>query len=133
MAEGVSAMSDWLYMTPPGGGDPHKFPSGEGVQAFYEARGYEVTDEPEEQPFVPPKTIEQAGDEWVILHHSEAGASHEFPNNPAAIQGAYEAGWQATPPKAAEPEPEPEKPAAKKAASKPKASTEPAADNESKE
>jgi hypothetical protein len=133
MVEGVNGMTEWLYMTPPGGGDPHKFPAGDGVQAFWEARGYTVTDEPEEQPFVPPKVVQATPEDeaWVILYHPGIGASHEFPNHPDAIRGAYEAGWQGSPPKAS-PDPADEPPA-KKAASK-KASTEPAAaTDESKE
>lgn len=124
------------YMTHPDAGAA-TFPDQPGVREFYEARGWQVADEPAEQPFVPPKVVEQRADEegWVELYHPDTRAAHLFPSHPDAVAGAYEAGWQATPPKAAEPEPEPEseKPAAKKAASKPKASTEPAADNESKE
>lgn len=74
-----------------------------GAREFWEARGWEVTDRPEAGPFVPPKAVDKAADEdgWVTLHHPEIGASHAFPNNPDAVQGAYEAGWQVTPPKAA--------------------------------
>jgi hypothetical protein len=51
----------------------------------------------------------------VELVHPEAKARHDFPNNPEAIAGAIEAGWQLPKPPKEEPVPEPSKKPAKKA------------------
>lgn len=102
-------MSEFTHMTHEGTGGTMDVSLVEpGAQEFWEARGWAVADRPAEVPFVPPKVVQRQGDaEFVQLFHTGAGASHMFPNNPDALQGAYEAGWHATPPRsAAAPEPD---------------------------
>lgn len=129
-------MSDWISLRHPDAGDT-RVPNQAGVLASYQARGWEEVDAVDEdaQTFVPPKAVEQnEEDGWVVLYHPETKALHRFPSHPAAVQGAYEAGWQATPPKTPDPEPapavdEPDKtPAKKTTAKKPEPASTPAID-----
>lgn len=111
-----------VYMKHPAMGGAAYFPDEDGVVEWHEARGWEKADEPDAAPFVPPPgDAAPVEDEWVKLIHKETGAVHDFPNNPEALEGAYDAGWQ---------HPQPEKPAkaVKKTASV-KASAEPATDD----
>lgn len=119
-------MIEWITMRHPDAGEC-RVPDQPGVREAYEARGWVETDAPDAPPFVPPKVVEvNAEDGWVDLYHPLTHAVHRFPSHPDAVQGAYEAGWQASPPKRPEPAPvDPEQPApvedkatAKKAASK---------------
>lgn len=104
-------MSDWLHITHAETGNTAQIPDEPGVREAYEARGWTVGDlpDPDAGHFVPPKAVERnEEDGWVTLYHPATGASHSFPSHPEAVQGAYEAGWQATEPKpAAAPEPDP--------------------------
>jgi hypothetical protein len=99
-----------VYMEHPDTGGSASFPDEPGVVDWYEGRGWVKAEEPEPAPFVPPKgDAPPADDEWVELTHSDTGAVHPFPNNPDALEGAYDAGWKL---------PEPPKPVkAKKSAS----------------
>jgi hypothetical protein len=109
MVEGVT-MTEWLYMTHPATGGGTRMPDQPGVRERYEALGWVIGDLEDEDAkiFVPPKVVEaNTEDGWVTLYHRETHAAHEFPAHPDAIQGAYEAGWQATPPKVATPDPTP--------------------------
>jgi hypothetical protein len=101
---------DWLYLEHKETGGITRVADEPGVLEWHEARGWAKADEPEPVPFVPPKGDAPPGDdEWVELVHSVTGHHHDFPNNPEALQGAYEAGWEL---------PKPPKPAkAKKSAS----------------
>jgi hypothetical protein len=102
---------DWIYLENAETGGTTTVADEPGVLDFYESRGWKKAKEPEPVPFVPPKgDAPPADDEWVELTHSETGAVHPFPNNPEALEGAYDAGWKL---------PEAEKPAkaAKKTAS----------------
>lgn len=110
MAEGVTAMTDWIYMTHRVTGGQTKVPDADGVRERHEALGWEVTDPIDDDAavFVPPKAVDaNEEDGWVQLYHPKTQATHLFPVHPDAIKGAYEAGWQATPPAKA---PEPAKP-----------------------
>lgn len=91
---------DWIYLQHKETGGHMSVADEPGVVEFYAARGWKVAAEPAPEPFVPPKTVERQADaDWVTLYHSGTGASHDFPNNPDALQGAYEVGWHATPPR----------------------------------
>jgi len=102
-------MSEWLHVSHPETGGQTRVPDQPGVRERYEALGWVVGDDPDDgAPFVPPKAVEQnEEDGWVVLYHPETHAVHRFPSHPDAVQGAYEAGWQATPPKTPDPEPAP--------------------------
>ena len=109
----------WIYLEHKGTGGATRVSDEPGVLEWHEAHGWKQVDEPEPVPFVPPKGDAPPGDsEWVELEHPATGGRHEFPNNPEALEGAYEAGWQLPKP------PEP----VKKIASV-KASAEPATDD----
>lgn len=85
----------WVYLKHKETGGENSFPDGPGVLEYWAARGWEKADEPEDTPFVPAKGDIPPGDaEWVQLTHSVTKARHDFPNNPAALAGAIEAGWQ---------------------------------------
>jgi hypothetical protein len=120
VAEDVTPVG-WIYVKHAETGGATYIPDEDGVLEWYEGRGWKQTDEPESTPFVPPKgDAPPVDDEWVDLTHSDTGATHPFPNNPDALEGAYDAGWKL---------PEPPKPA--KAAKK-SASVAPATDNNEK-
>lgn len=86
----------WNYFVHKDTGGTTEVPDDPDVTAWHEARGWKLTEKPEAEPFVPsPGTdgpIQET--EWVTLFHPIVKASHEFPNNPEAIAGALEAGWQ---------------------------------------
>lgn len=89
---------------------PIRVPDEPDVVEWHEARGYRVADEPTPVPFVPPKVAPPAVDGFVQLVHPDLpGVVHDWPNNPEALQGAREAGWDF-------PQPPAKKTAAKKAA-----------------
>jgi hypothetical protein len=110
-----------VYMEHPDTGGTASFPDEPGVVDWYEGHGWKKADEPEPVPFMPSPGDAPPADEWVELTHPATGAMHEFPNNPEALEGAYETGWEHPKP------PEAEKPA--KAAKK-SASVAPATDND---
>lgn len=113
---------DWIYLEHKDTGGTTMVADEPGVLEWHEAHGWKQVDEPEPVPFVPPKgDAAPVDDEWVELTHSDTGAVHPFPNNPDALEGAYDAGWKL---------PEPPKPA--KAAKK-TASAEPATDDNTSE
>lgn len=126
-------MSEWLYVTNRETGGSARLPDQPGVRERYEALGWIVGDpvDVENQTWVPPKLIEtNEEDGWVTLYHPKTGASHEFPVHPDAIQGAYDAGWQASVPKVSEPDPVPAAKAPDKTSTKkvPVVKADPAAD-----
>jgi hypothetical protein len=103
-------MSDWIYLEHEETGGTTRVPDDPDVIRVHEAKGWSVVDPPDTSaPFVPPKDGGQvaAETEWVELVHPESGGVQRVPNNPDALAGAYEAGWQV----AAEPEPLPVEPA----------------------
>jgi len=114
---------DWIYLKHQDHGGTTRVSDEPGVLEWHEAHGWKKTDEPAPTPFVPPKgDLPPADDEWVELTHPATGGVHQFPNNPEALEGAYEVGWELSKPK---------KPAK---AVKKTASAEPATDdNETKE
>lgn len=128
------AVDGWVYLrhpdiTQPGpDGEvpalaPHRVPDDPEVVAYWEARGWERTEAPEDAPAVPDNTQTPPGDEdgWVELEHPETKARHRFPADPSAVALAQESGWRV--PKD-EPEAEPAKKTAKKAAAPAADSTE---------
>jgi hypothetical protein len=104
---------DWIYLTNEATGGATKVPNEPGVKEWHEARGWVVSEEPTEDIFVPaPGDNSPEHTEWVTLYHPAVDATHEFPNNPAAIEGAIEAGWEKpVPPQADEDSPPGETPA----------------------
>jgi hypothetical protein len=65
---------------------------------FYAARGWHLVDGVDEgtPPGVPaPVEPDPGAPEWVDLVHPLLGATHTFPNNADALEGAREAGWVA--------------------------------------
>jgi hypothetical protein len=105
---------DWVYLTHEQSGGAARFPDEPGVVAWHEAHGWVRADEPEPVPFVPPKGTPTAVDGFVQLVHPDLpGVTHEWPDNPEALQGAREAGWDVL-----QPEPEPDSKPAKKPAKK---------------
>lgn len=96
---------NFVYMKQTELDEGHWFPNEEGVIPHQEARGWVVTDPPEETPFVSAHGDIDPEQEWVTLWHPEIQTTHEFPNNPAALEGAYESGWTSIPkPESEEPE-----------------------------
>jgi hypothetical protein len=86
---------DWLYLKHKETGGTTEVPDEPGVKEWYEARGWSLVKRPEAVPFVPkPGNDPVAPSEWRTLYHPLANAVHDFPNNPEALQGAIEAGWQ---------------------------------------
>jgi hypothetical protein len=87
---------EWLYFVHKDTGGTTEVPDEPGVKEWHEARGWKLTEKPDEVPFIPtPGTDGPKRDtEWVTLFHPIVNASHEFPNNREAIAGALEAGWQ---------------------------------------
>ena len=85
---------DWIYLEHKDHGGSTRVPDEPGVLDWHLAHGWVEADEPEAVPFVPPKGDLSPTDEWVVLTHPVTGGVHEFPNDPAALQGAYELGWQ---------------------------------------
>ena len=65
-----------------------------GVVEWYRARGWKLVDRPEPAPFIPKPGMEPTDDGWVTLKHAETGATHDFPNNPDALAGAVDVGWE---------------------------------------
>lgn len=106
-------------------------PDEDGVVEWHEARGWAKAEPPEEVPFVP--SVPEVPDTeatWITLRHPKLGnRTHDFPNNPDALQGALDAGWELIPAVEPEPEPEPpmdtppEPPAAEQASARAKATT----------
>jgi hypothetical protein len=85
----------WIYVKHEETGGATYIPDEDGVLEWYEGRGWKQVDEPEVVPFIPPKGDAPPGDdEWVKLTHPATGGEHDFPNNPEALEGAYEMGWQ---------------------------------------
>lgn len=96
---------DFVYMVPAFDEESgHYFPDEEGVITHQEARGWTRADPPEEKPFVPLPDDIPPEQTWVTLWHPVVQTTHDFPNNPAALEGAYEAGWQFPEQKSDDPE-----------------------------
>jgi hypothetical protein len=89
----------WLYLENEQTGGTTRIPDDPAVRVWHEARGWQVTDAPDESaPSVPSAPQIHPEDEdapFVELVHPETEARHLFPNNPDALQGASEAGWVA--------------------------------------
>lgn len=92
-------MSDWLYLEHEETGGTSRIPDDDAVRVWHEARGWRVVAAPEPVPFVPAKVDDDGDPEasaWVTLVHPDLPAArHDFPNNPAALAGAADAGWVA--------------------------------------
>lgn len=90
-------MSDgWLYVEHEETGGKSRIPDDDAVRVWNEARGWRVVDPPDDSVFVPARPPESDGEAppaFVELVHPEIDARHDFPNNPDALRGAYEAGW----------------------------------------
>ncbi len=109
---------------------PIRVPDEAGVVEWHEARGYRRADEPEPEPYVPPKDAPPSTDGFVQLVHPDLpGVVHDWPDNPEALQGAHEAGWRYPQPEGESGGEPDEKPAKKTAAKKAAAS----ADDQDKE
>ena len=118
-------MAEWAYLEHPETGGITRVPDDEGVIATQEARGWVRAEPPKAEPFVPAGgglEPDQVAAKWVDLVHPDLPtAVNRVPNDPAAIQGAFEAGWQypETPKDEDEPESKPANRNAKKAAAAP--------------
>lgn len=92
----MSESTGWLYLEHDETGGSQRIPDDPAVLASQEARGWRLADEPAQPVGLPPKVKIDPGAapvEWVELVHPVIGARHDFPNNPAAVAGAAEAGW----------------------------------------
>lgn len=89
---------DWVDLQHPASGGTQRVPDDPDVITFWEARGWaRYTPEPE-KPFVPvPGTEDPDDSDWVTLYHPGVGTTHQFPNNPDALAGAFDAGWEYLP------------------------------------
>lgn len=125
---------DWVWMRLTGEDIPQdaapvRFPNNPTVIEHQEARNWVLVDEPQERPFTAATggaADDPQRDPWVTLVHPGIdGGTNRVPNDPAALQGAFDAGWQLPPDEDDEDQPEP-KPAKRNA--KKQASTEPASD-----
>jgi hypothetical protein len=120
----------WMRLTGddvPEDAEPVWFPDDPAVIEHYEARKFVRVDAPDTLVFVqrPNDTPPPDEEPWVWLVHEGIVGPARFPNNEAALQGAYDAGWS-HPEQDAKDQPE-QKPA--KRTSK-RASAEPADDQE---
>lgn len=86
-------MADFIYLFNADTQTGQYFPDQPGVAEFWSGRGWALADPPEEKPFVSEALDIEPSTDWVTLYHPEVKAYHDFPNNRAAIEGAYEAGW----------------------------------------
>jgi hypothetical protein len=90
-------MSDWVTLRNEATGGETRAPDAPDVIAAHEARGWSVVvddDEPERTVFVPASTDSDQPAEWVDLVHPDLPTgTNRVPNNPGALQGAFEAGW----------------------------------------
>jgi hypothetical protein len=93
MVEDVTETS-MVYMTHDGIDGAHDFADDPSVIEHFEARGWKVTKRPEPKPFVPDGTPIPETVAFVTMYHPGTKATHEFPANPDAIQGAQESGWR---------------------------------------
>lgn len=86
----------WLYLKHDETGGVTEIPDTRDVREWHEARGWKVIERPEELPFVPEKRDMPPGvdNDWVTLFHPDVSTTHNFPNNPEAIAGAMESGWE---------------------------------------
>lgn len=107
----MSGVDEWVTLRHAETGGTTSVPNTPDVIAAHEARGWKVTDEEPERPFVPPKPADDpdaAAGEWVDLVHPDLpGATNRMPNHPDALAGAFEAGWTYPEPPADEATPEP--------------------------
>jgi hypothetical protein len=102
-------MVDFTYMKQSETGAGHWFPDLPGVKDRFGAVGWVEADAPPETPFVSASLDEVAGTgAWIRLWHPEVKTFHDYPNNAAAIEGAYEAGWRIPDPEPLEKETEPD-------------------------
>jgi hypothetical protein len=87
----------FVYMTHPGiEGASQEVNDDPGAIARQQGAGWVLADRPEPGAFIPPKgDVPEADGDWVTLWHSKLKVTHQFPNNPLAIQGANEVGWVA--------------------------------------
>lgn len=87
----------FVYMTHPGiEGASQEVNDDPGAIARQEGAGWVITDRPVPGVFVPAKGDQPAADgAFVTLWHPKLKTTHQFPNNPEAIQGAGEVGWVA--------------------------------------
>lgn len=121
----------WMRLTGddvPEDAEPVRFPNDPTVIEAAKARRFEPVDPPDTTVFVQrPNDLPEADEApWVDLEHPDLdGRRHSFPNDPAALQGAYDAGWQL--PKDERPD---DQPAEKPAKRTRRASAEPADDQE---
>jgi hypothetical protein len=84
---------EFIYMVHSDTEAGHWFPNEPGVENHFKARGWKLTDPPEDKPFVSKHGDVTPDEEWVTLVHPELDITHDFPNNLAAIEGAHDAGW----------------------------------------
>lgn len=100
---------NWVYMENKATAGSIYVPDEPGVVEWHDAHGWDVAEPPAETPFVPPVNGPVSADaEWVTLTHPKLdGAAHDFPNNPDAIGGALDSGWEFPKPPAAKPESKP--------------------------
>lgn len=87
----------WIHLAREDIGGSTRIPADYDVLVWHEARGWVVVDPPDpaviEAPVIhtgpqPPPT-----DEWVEMVHPVTNGSQRIPNDPAAIDGARDAGW----------------------------------------
>jgi hypothetical protein len=96
---------NWLHMTNTETRGTSTFPDEPGVKEWYEAHGWKVTDPPKDGPTGNPPDVDPEV-KWVTMYNPKTQVSHGFPNNPEAIAGAKESGWQV--PKLNSPQEKPE-------------------------
>lgn len=90
----MEAEPRFQYMTNTETGGTTWVPLEDGVVEWHEAHGWEKTPPPPEVPFVPSvPDVPETEATWVTMFHPAIKASHDFPNNPDALQGALDAGW----------------------------------------
>jgi hypothetical protein len=95
----------WVWMRRTGDdvpedAEPVRFPNDPAVIEHHQARRWELVDAPAEAPFVQRPSDLPDPDEapWVdLVHPGLDGRRHSFNNDPAALQGAYDAGWELPP------------------------------------
>lgn len=95
----------WVALRHAETGGTTRAPDSPDVIAAHEAKGWRVvSDEPEGGVFVPASTDAPEGEPWVDMVHPDLPlAVQRVPNDPAAIAGQREAGWDLPKPPAKPP------------------------------
>jgi hypothetical protein len=93
----VADTTEWIELEHEDTGGRQKVPNVPDVLAVQASKGWHPVDEDDapDLPWVPTPGDAAPDAEWVTLVHPDLPlGTNVVPNNPEALQGAYDAGWQ---------------------------------------